>query len=171
MSTAALVSIGEYLSTSYRPDRDLVDGQLIERNVGEYDHSRLQGALTTWLTNRQRAWNIRVLPEQRLRVSATRFRIPDVCVISRNQGIEPVFTKPPLVCIEVLSKDDTLRSMQDRIDDYLAFGVPNIWVLDPVTRRAYICSRQGLREPEDGMLRASGTPIEISLPELFQEMD
>ncbi|HEY3455788.1 MAG TPA: Uma2 family endonuclease [Bryobacteraceae bacterium] len=104
MSTAALVSIGEYLSTSYRPDRDLVDGQLIERNVGEYDHSRLQGALTTWLTNRQRAWNIRVLPEQRLRVSATRFRIPDVCVISRNQGIEPVFTKPPLVCIEVLSK-------------------------------------------------------------------
>jgi Uma2 family endonuclease len=61
--------------------------------------------------------------------------------------------------------------MQDRIDDYLAFGVPNVWVLDPVARRAYVCSRQGLREPEDGMLRASGTPIEISLPELFREMD
>ena len=171
MSTAALVSISEYLSTSYRPDRDLIDGQLIERNVGEYDHSHLQGALITWFTNRQREWNIRVLPEQCIRVSSTRFRIPDVCIISRDQEIEPVFTKPPLVCIEVLSKDDTLRSMQDRIDDYLAFGVPNVWVLDPVARRAYVCSRQGLREPEDGMLRASGTPIEISLPELFREMD
>ncbi len=171
MSTAALVSVSEYLSTSYRPDRDLVDGQLIERNVGEYDHSNLQGALIVWLRSRQREWNIRVLPEQRVRVSSTRFRIPDVCIISRDQGIEPVFTKPPLVCIEVLSKDDTLRSMQDRIDDYLAFGVSNIWVLDPVARRAYVCSRQGLREPEDGMLRASGTPIEISLPELFEEMD
>ena len=171
MSTAALVSISEYLSTSYRPDRDLIDGQLIERNVDEYDDSHLQGALITWFTNRRREWNIRVLPEQRIRVSSTRFRIPDVCIISRDQEIEPVFTKPPLVCIEVLSKDDALRSMQDRIDDYLAFGVPNVWVLDPVARRAYVCSRQGLREPEDGMLRASGTPIEISLPELFREMD
>jgi len=171
MSTAALVSISEYLSTSYRPDRDLIDGQLIERNVGEYDHSHLQGALITWFTNRRREWNIRVLPEQRIRVSSTCFRIPDVCIISRDQEIEPVFTKPPRVCIEVLSKDDALRSMQDRIDDYLAFGVPNVWVLDPVARRAYVCSRQGLREPEDGMLRASGTPIEISLPELFREMD
>ena len=171
MSTAALVSIEEYLSTSYRPDRDLVDGQLIERNVGEYDHSNLQGTLIIWLGIRQHTWKIRVLPEQRVRVSATRFRIPDVCIIPRDQEIEPVFTKPPLVCIEVLSKDDTLRSMQDRIDDYLAFGVPNIWVLDPIARRAYICSRQGLREPEDGILRASGTPIEISLAELFQELE
>lgn len=171
MSTAVLVSINEYLSTSYRPDRDLVDGQLIERNVVEYDHSNLQGALILWLRSRQLAWNIRVLPEQRVRVSATRFRIPDVCIISRDQEIEHVFTKPPLVCVEVLSKDDTLRSMQDRIDDYLAFGVPNVWVLDPVSRRAYVCSRQGLREPEDGMLRAPETPIEISLPELFQELE
>jgi Uma2 family endonuclease len=66
-----------------------------------------------------------------IRVSASRFRIPDVCVISRDQAIEPVFAKPPLVCIEVLSKDDALRSMQARIDDYRAFGVPNIWILDP----------------------------------------
>ena len=76
MSTAALVSISEYLSTSYRPDRDLVDGQLIERNVDEYDHSHLQGALITWFANRRREWNIRVLPEQRIRVSSTCFRIP-----------------------------------------------------------------------------------------------
>lgn len=171
MSTGALVSIEEYLSTSYRPDRDLVDGQLVERNVGEYDHSNLQGALITWFTNRRREWNIRVLPEQRVRVSSTRFRIPDVCIISRDQEIQPVFTKPPLVCIEVLSMNDTLRSMQNRIDDYLAFGVPNVWIVDPVARRAYVCSRQGLREPEGGILRASGTPIEISLPELFRELE
>jgi hypothetical protein len=59
-----MLSISEYLSTSYRPDQELIDGQLMERNVGEYDHSNLQGALIAWLTNRQRKWNIRVLPEQ-----------------------------------------------------------------------------------------------------------
>ncbi|HEY6988959.1 MAG TPA: hypothetical protein VH369_11275 [Bryobacteraceae bacterium] len=68
MSTAALVSIDEYLLTSYRPDRDLVDGQLVERNVGEHDHSDRQGALIARLRSRQRAWNIRVLPEQCIRV-------------------------------------------------------------------------------------------------------
>jgi Uma2 family endonuclease len=171
MSTAVLVSISEYLSTSYRPDQELIDGQLIERNVGEYDHSNLQGALIAWLTNRQRKWNIRVLPAQRIRVSASRFRIPDVCILSRDQPTEPVFTKPPLVCIEVLSKDDTLRSVQTRIDDYLAFRVPNIWILDPVARRAYVCSGKSLREPEDNVLRAPGSSIEIPLADLFRELE
>jgi len=107
----------------------------------------------------------------RLRLSASRFRIPDTCVISRDQPLEPVFTVPPLLCIEVLSKDDTLRSMQERIDDYLIFGVPNVWLLDPVARRAYICSRTAPREPEDNVLRASGSAIEISLTELFRELE
>lgn len=95
MATATLVSIGEYLSTSYRPDQELLEGQLVERNVGEYDHSDLQGALTAWMRPRQREWKIRVLPEQRHRVSSSRFRIPDVCVLSRDQEIEPVLPSRP----------------------------------------------------------------------------
>lgn len=45
MATAALVSVSEYLNTSYRPDQELLEGRLVERNLGEYDHSNLQGAL------------------------------------------------------------------------------------------------------------------------------
>ena len=127
MASATLVTVSEYLSTSYRPDCDLVDGQLVERSLGEYDHASLQGALVLWFGNRQREWNIRVLPEQRVQVSRSRFRVPDVCVIQRNQPIEQVITRPPLICIEVLSKDDTLRGLQDRIDDYIGLGVANIW--------------------------------------------
>ena len=43
MRTAALVSLEEYLATSYHPDCDYVDGMLTERNVGQKDHSKLQG--------------------------------------------------------------------------------------------------------------------------------
>jgi Uma2 family endonuclease len=171
MTTATLVSVNEYLNTSYRPDQEMLEGQLVKRNVGEYDHSNLQGMLVIWIGRHLREWKIRVLPEQRLQVSPTRFRIPDVCVISREQEIEPVFTKPPLLVIEVLSKDDTLRSMQDRIDDYRAFGVPNIWVLDPVKRRAYVCMHGDFREPIDETLEVSGSPIRIPLRELFAELD
>jgi Uma2 family endonuclease len=171
MATALLVSVNEYLKTSYRPDRELVEGRLMERNVGEYDHSNLQGALVAWLRQHQREWNIRVLPEQRIQISTTRFRIPDVCVISREQEVEPVFTRPPLVCIEVLSKDDTLRSMQERVDDYRAFGVPNIWVLDPVKRRAYICTHGDFREPEGEVLEVAFSPIRMQLQDLFSDLD
>ncbi|HWF47151.1 MAG TPA: Uma2 family endonuclease [Bryobacteraceae bacterium] len=171
MATVALVSINEYLNTSYRPDQELLEGQLVERNVGEYDHSNLQGTLIGWMYQRQREWKIRVLPEQRIRVSPTRFRIPDVCVISRDQEIEPVLTKPPLLVIEVLSKDDTLRSIQDRVDDYRAFGIPNIWVLDPVKRRAYVCTHGDFREPKNETLEIPGSPIRIPLRDLFSDLD
>jgi len=171
MATLTVVSVNEYLNTSYRPDQELLDGRLIERNVGEYDHSNLQGALIAWMRQRQREWKIRVLPEQRLEVSPTRFRVPNVCVISREQELEPVFTKPPLLVIEVLSKDDTLRSIQDRVDDYRAFGIANIWVLDPVKRRAYVCTLGDFREPHNETLEIPGSPIRTELRDLFSELD
>jgi Uma2 family endonuclease len=171
MSSATLVSTSEYLATTYRPDRELVDGQLVERNLGEFDHGNLQGAVYAWIRSRRREWNVRVVPEQRIRVSPGRYRIPDVCVISRDQEIEPVFTRPPLICIEILSKDDSLRSMRDRVDDYLSLGVPNVWILDPGGRRAYVCSGRGFQEPEDGVLQATSSPVQIPLDALFADLD
>ena len=169
MATAALVSVSEYLNTSYRPDQEMLEGRLVERSVGEYDHSNLQGALVRWMRRHQREWNIRVLPEQRIPVSTSRFRVPDVCVVSREQELEAVFTRPPLLCIEVLSKDDTLRGMQERVDDYRAFGVPNIWVL--VKCRAYVCMLGDFREPEGGILEIDLSPIRVVLADLFSDLD
>jgi len=171
MATATLISVEEYLATSYSPDMELIDGQLVERNLGEYDHANLQTALAAWIRNRRREWGVRVVVEQRIRVAAKRYRIPDVCIISRDQPIEPVFTHPPLVCIEVLSKDDTLRSIEDKVDDYIAVGVGNIWVLDPAKRRAYICTKGSFKEPEEGILVVSGSPIQIPLKDLFADLD
>ena len=42
MSSATLISVSEYLKSSYRPDCDYVDGRVEERNVGEHDHAALQ---------------------------------------------------------------------------------------------------------------------------------
>ena len=171
MAAATLVSVAEYLKSSYRPDQEMIEGQLVQRNIGEYDHSNLQGMLVIWMGRYQREWKIRILPEQRMQVAPDRFRIPDICVISRDYNLEPVFTKPPLLVVEILSKDDTLRSMQDRIDDYRAFGIPNIWVLDPVKRRAYVCTQGDFRDPLDDTLQVPGSLIRIPLKELFAELD
>lgn len=148
-----------------------MDGEVRERNEGEYPRSNLQTPLALWFGGRERDWDIRVLVEQRVRVSSRRFRIPGVCVLCRDQPIEPVFTEPPLICIEILSKDDRLRDMQERVDEYLRFGVSNVWILDPVLRKAYVCTQTGFQEPEGGVLQAPGSPVRMPLAEVFAELD
>src|SRR4051812_10221940 len=81
MSSITSISVSEYLHSSYSPDRDYVDGHVEERNLGEHDHAAVQAALILWFGQHQNEWNIEVLPEQRIRISSTRFRVPDVCLV------------------------------------------------------------------------------------------
>jgi Uma2 family endonuclease len=171
MSSTTLVSVQDYLATSYRPDRDFLDGELQERNLGELEHSRLQSAILVWFWTHREEWNILPLVEQRVQVARTRFRIPDVTVLRPDQAREPIITVPPLILIEVLSKDDTLRSMRERVDDYLNFGVRHVWILDPGSKRAYVCTPTAFQEPEHGVLVVPDTPIRLVLRELFDQVE
>jgi len=171
MATSTLISVADYLNTSYRPDCDYVDGKVVERNLGEFDHARLQTLVAAWFENHRREWNIIAVVEQRVQVSPTRFRIPDVSILPGNYSGDPIVRVPPLVCIEVLSKDDTLRSIRDKVDDYLKFGVEHVWILDPLRRDALIADQSGYRAPIGDLLVVSGTPIHMSLSQLFAELD
>jgi Uma2 family endonuclease len=171
MKATMLVPVEEYLRTTYRPDRDYVDGEVLERNLGERDHSTLQREFILYLGTRAKQWGIHVFPEQRVQVSSQRFRIPDICVVVGREPEEQIFRQPPFICIEVVSKDDTVRSVQKRVDDYLKFGVPNVWVVDPTDRRAWTYSLEGNREVRDGVLRTENPSIEVSLTEVFAGLD
>jgi len=171
MKAPVLVPVEEYLRTSYRPDCDYVDGELQERNMGERDHSRLQREFIVYLHARAKQWGIHVFPEQRVQVSARRFRIPDVCVVVGPEPQEQIFREPPFICIEILSKDDTQMRMEGRIDDYLKFGVPYVWVINPATRRIWTHSADGIKEVTDGVLRTENPIIEVSLSEIFGGLD
>ena len=89
-----LVSVEEYLHTSYHPDCDYLDGEVLERNLVERNHSELQGELFLHFSNHRRQWNTYAFVEQRVRVSPTRFRIPDVCVYL-GRPKEQIFVTPP----------------------------------------------------------------------------
>jgi Uma2 family endonuclease len=171
MSATTLISVEEYLRTTYRPDCDYVDGQVVERNVGESEHSELQAWLAHWLLSRRDQWGISVYTEQRIRVAATRVRLPDVCVMTGPKSKERVFTRPPHVCIDILSRDDSIAGMLDRINDYTAFGVRHIWLIDPRGRRVWAVTEGRLSECEDLVLRASQPDVTVPLGEVFAEID
>ena len=162
-----MVSLEEYLATDYEPDCDFVDGYLEERNVGEWDHSRLQLKIGAYFLAHYETQGMRVVPELRIRVAANRVRIPDLCVFLTDPK-QRVPDTPPFLCIEILSPEDRLKRIQVRINDYLAMGVNMAWIIDPETRQAYtVTAAEGLREIKTGVLRTESPVIEMPLAEVF----
>ena len=167
MATSAQVAIETYLKTSYHPDRDYVDGEIEERNLGEFDHAELQTALAAWFHLRRKEWNVYALTEQRVRTSASRVRIPDLCLVSRDLPVERVITQPPVVVIEILSPEDRVQRYNDRLEDYRAMGVKNIWVLDPATQAGFDWIAGWHRTDR---FEAAGTPIYLDVREIFDSL-
>jgi Uma2 family endonuclease len=167
MQTGTLVSVDEYLHTSYSPDCEYVEGRILERNVGEQDHGNLQMSLSAYLFNRRHEWGIRVNPEQRVQVRTDRFRVPDICVVAGKRPAEQIFINPPFLCIEILSPEDRMSEILERVRDYVTFGVRYAWVLDPRTRSAHIYDSDGVHDMKDGMLWTSDPDILVPLDQLF----
>lgn len=169
MSTVTQVSLAEYMNTDYEPDCDYVDGVLEERNVGMRRHARVQTLLTIWLGQREKEHGYRVLVEQRVQVSPTRVRIPDICLVSPDNNAE-VTQRPPLLWIEVLSPEDRWSRIQVRLTDCLNFGVGTAWIIDPYSKEAWVASRSaGTVQVNDGILRCSEPKLEVALAEILPE--
>jgi Uma2 family endonuclease len=131
MSTTTRVPLEVYLSSEYEPDAEYVDGEIEPRPMGEFDHSSWQQAIQKWLWLHEKEWNIRVRPALRIQAAATRFRVPDVTLLDRDQPIEQIITVAPLAAFEVLSPEDRVQSMQRKLEDYRVMGIPQIWVIKP----------------------------------------
>jgi Uma2 family endonuclease len=165
------VSVEGYLQTSYSPDCDYVDGEVLERNSGELDHSALQAALLYYFRTRRRDWKAFVYLSQGLQLAERRFRVPDLCVVVGQKPEEQIFRTPPFICIEVLSRDDRMSRVQDRIGDCLNFGVSYVWLIDPKTRRAWAYTKSGTYEAIDGILRTENPELVVLLAEIFAGID
>ena len=79
--------------------------------------------------------------------------------------MEPVFTRPPLIAIEVLSPENWYTKVQEKVEDCRRFAAPHIWVIDPGQRVGWDCS-------EGNWMRASrfavaNSPIYLDLADLL----
>jgi Uma2 family endonuclease len=167
MGVGTLMSLEEYLCTSYSPDREYIDGAVVERHVGEIPHGIVQSNVVYAL--RRLYPGFRVWPEVRLRTLAGRCRIPDVLVVS-DRPRTAVLETPPSIIVEILSPSDEMSNVIEKLEEYRSIGVRNIWVLDPRRRKGYTFDVRGLEELQGSELIADELGIRLGLDDVFQDL-
>lgn len=150
------------MASTYEPDMDFVDGALEDRNVGEEPHSWLQGEIRDQL--RKAGFKV-VYPELRLRVSETRCRVPDLCVYLERQK-EPVPSVAPVLVVEILSPEDRMSRIQEKLDDYHRMGCPCVWIVDPARKRGFQSIGSALVEAQE-LSHPSIPSLRLVVSELF----
>ena len=131
MSTAALITVSDYLLRTEKPNCEYVDGVLQAKAMPTTLHSFIQGVLLLLLNNQ----GVQALPELTVRLSATKYLVPDLTVVGRLELPYP--TEPALLCIEILSSEDRVGATLDKCEQYHAWGVPVCWVIDPERQSAW----------------------------------
>jgi Uma2 family endonuclease len=168
MSTKVLMSVEEYLRTSFDgSDCEYLDGEVVERNMGELPHGDVQGILVRLLGQLRARLGIRVVPEIRIQISPRRFRVADVAVWKNDDIGTGIPTVPPFLAIEILSPEDRMVRMLPKIQEYLSIGVEWVWVIDPGEESALTYSQKNPQGAVCDLLRTENPTIEIPLRHAF----
>jgi Uma2 family endonuclease len=172
MNTRVLMTVEQYRHTQFDgPDQEYVDGEVVERNMGELPHARLQGELFHRLRNLADSLGLQVLLEIRIPVSPTRFRVADIAVWRSGPIGQRISTVAPFLVVEILSPEDRLVRLQPKIQEYLARGVEWMWVVDPDERRALSYSPANPGGALVDELRTQNPDITIPLADLLSALD
>jgi Uma2 family endonuclease len=168
MSTKVQMDVEEYLRTSFDgSDCEYLDGEIVERNMGELPHSDIQGNLYLLLSQLRDKLGTRVNVEIRIQINKRRYRVADIAVW-RNRNIGTgIPTVTPFLVIEILSPEDRMVRMLPKIQEYLSIGVEWVWVIDPEEKSALSYSQKNPAGALCEVLLTENPDIEIPLCRAF----
>ena len=162
------MDVEEYLRTSFEgSDCEFLDGEIVERNMGELPHGDIQTTLAILLRRLRSTLGIRVVTEIRIQINRRRFRVADLAVWRNDNIGTGIPTVPPFLVIEILSPEDRMVRMVPKIQEYLSIGVEWIWLIDPQERVALCYSQKQPQGAAVTTLRTENPEIEIPLAAAF----
>jgi Uma2 family endonuclease len=159
VSSTFLTPVEDYLSRTEKPWCEYRDGVLLAKSMP----TRLHGLVQYTLVFLLRRLGLDAVPEVTLRLSPTRFLIPDV--IAAKSIADPYPVQPVDLCCEILSPEDRLGATLAKCEEYHAWGVSYCWVIDPVKRTAWEYHAGSEPHRIESTLHAGQTAIEPA--ELF----
>ena len=165
MATQTLIPLEKYLRTNYEPDAEFVDGEIVERHLGENPHSAAQVRLIQLFTPLSQSHDLHLRTELRVRLSPTRVRIPDFAVF-RATPTELVPSTPPLLVAEIVSREDRHTGIIGKFEEYRAWGVRHLCLVDPWRQQLSVYAENGLTAVP--ALRIPAFDSQISPSDLFE---
>ena len=162
MGAKTAISLEQYLHTTFPDvDREYRDGEIVERSLPDYLHGRVQAALVAFFWALRTELALFPCVETRMRLRSNLVLIPDVAVFYPTEP-SLVPDAPPLVVAEVLSVDDRLTAVREKLEEYKAWGVARVWLVDPHLKRLYTCDKglaevNSLQIPELGIELVAGS--------------
>ncbi|WP_026124022.1 Uma2 family endonuclease [Nocardiopsis chromatogenes] len=118
---------------------ELVDGRLEVTPAPVFDHTRVEGRLQTYLGNLAPD-GFEVLPDPGMNLDGdpSRHRRPDLAVIREGEEARPYLTRPPLLVVEVLSPESTIRDTHRKRAEYAEFGIESYWIVAPSVEKTAV---------------------------------
>jgi len=169
MNTRVAISVEEYLRTNFEEaDCEYLDGEIVERNMGELAHGIIQTQLAILLSQLGIPLGLQVIAEIRVQISRTRFRVADIAVWRSGSIGTQIPTVSPFLVVEILSPEDRMVRMQPKIQEYLGIGVDHVWLIDPYDRKALSYSKEDPVGKLADVLKTVSPHLEIPLETLWK---
>jgi len=120
---------------------ELVDGVLVEKAMG-FREAFLAGLLIQQLGTyvERRRFGIVLAPDGSMRLFPGLVRLPDVSFISWDRlpggelPEEPIPDLAPDLAVEIISKSNTKKEMDRKVNEYFGSGVRLVWLIYPKRR-------------------------------------
>jgi Uma2 family endonuclease len=138
MGAKTALSEERYLHTSFPDlDKEYRNGELVERTLPDYLHGKTQLLIAAFFAALRNKHSLYGCTETRMKLRAGIYRIPDVAVFRDAEPGGRVPETPPFIAIEILSPDDRLVEVREKLEEYRSWGVPNVWLVDPHARKFF----------------------------------
>jgi Uma2 family endonuclease len=168
MATKAQITAEQYLHRTFEYDAEFVRGAIVERAMPDRLHSLIQLRILLAIGRLIQSHPLFPYPELRLQLGAGLYRIPDISVFAGEDAKQSVPSAPPLLVIEILSKDDRQHDLTEKLEEYRVWGVPNIWVVDPLAQQFSIYTARRLQNVPS--LALPDYPLELTPSVLFSDL-
>jgi Uma2 family endonuclease len=167
MSTKTQIRPQDYLRMTFEHDAEFVQGEIVERAMPDEIHSAIQFLILLHFGNLIHSYPVYPRPEIRMKLAPNAYRVADIAVFAGSHP-PPVPETPPLVVVEIRSKEDRCGDIMQKLEEYRRWGVSDIWVIDPSLKRFSIYTDLGLQNVSS--LGLADYPFQLTPAELFENL-
>jgi Uma2 family endonuclease len=82
-----------------------------------------------------------------------------------------VLQDAPFITIEIISSEDRVTRLVEKLKEYAAKGTPHIWVFDPRLKQMFVFRNDALIEVKGDTIATDDPRLELTRAEVFQDLD